>query len=143
MLAMGREKMLENQTRNIQFSVPKFVKNKKKPNPIHTGEIMLGVQSSKYHFAITYESQVVNYTRIRKICQYVYKNDNEVFELLALHVQAPDNFENWHKHVLMFYFNLLEKVDISRLAVFEITKDFISSCKDEMIKICSCLHGSN
>jgi hypothetical protein len=143
MPTMGREKILENQTRNIPFSKSQFVKNEESPNSIHVGEITPDIQFSEYHFAVTYERQVANYTRIRKICQYIYKNDNEIFELLELNEQIPNNFKDWHKHVLQFYFNLLERVDISRLIIFEITKDFIVSCKDEMIKICSCLHGSN
>jgi hypothetical protein len=143
MPAMGKEKQLKDQTRNIQFSKYQFVKNDKHLNPIQASTVESGVQSVNYHFVVTYEKQVVNYTRVRKICLYVYKNDKATSNLLKLHDVIPNNFKDWHKHVFDFYSNLLEKADTSQLAVFEITEDFITSCKDEMIKICSYLHGSN
>ncbi len=126
---MGRNRLSDFHPENEKKVKFNPIANAPHSEFLHFHDLKPLVSSSTLNF----EKRVACFTRVKKICQYVFKNDEELTEFLKLNEQTPVKIDCWNQHVLSFYGKLIDDVNIKPLEIFEITEEFLIARRNEIM----------
>ena len=140
---MGNDKFSSGRIKSTNQLKNDFAKNFKHPILYRTGSLIVQSNTEFYPRVFNLDKHFANFTRIRKVCQYVFKEDIDVIKLLRLDEPSPDEFDLWHDQVMEFYQLLLTKVDTDSLEIFEITRTYIRKCWDDFKRVCTFVPKQN